>query len=230
MNHRALILSFLLPLVACRPGQPCPTCDADGVGDDDLPDDGEDIPDLPCGGADLQTDRYNCGTCGKSCLAARGESPRAASLGLFAEGVVAETCSTPGTTAFRLLALAENSGARRHEDFHHGLLVEGVGAYEAGGCVDGVCGPTWIGVQWLKPSLLTCDDVCLLSLGSCQAAACAGLTGLVCESIFFTACTVMEGGGPPLTLVEVDGSCDEPIPWPEETLEGGDRVAYCCCG
>ena len=46
---------------------------------------------------------------------ARGESPRAASLGLFAEGGVAETRSTP-------LALAENSGAGRPEDFHHGLL------------------------------------------------------------------------------------------------------------
>ncbi len=57
-------------------------------------------------------------------LAARGESPRAASLGLSAEGGVAETCSTPGTTAFRLLALDENPGARRHVDFHHGLLAE----------------------------------------------------------------------------------------------------------
>jgi len=144
-----------------------------------LPDDGEDIPDLPCGGADLQTDRYNCGTCGKSCL------------------------------------------------------VEGRKAYEAGGCVDGVCGPTWAGLRWLEPSLLTCAEVCTtatLAEASCQAAACAGLTGLVCESIFFTACAVMDGDGPPLTLVEVDGSCDEPIPWPEETLEGGDRVAYCCCG
>jgi len=69
------------------------------------------------------------GRCGRAVvkrgLAARGESPRAASLGLFAEGGVAETCSTPGTTAFRLLALDENSGARRHEDFHHGLLANG---------------------------------------------------------------------------------------------------------
>ena len=176
MENRALILFFVLPLVACRPGLPCPSCDDDDAADDESPDDGEDIPDLPCGGADLQTDRYNCGTCGNSCL------------------------------------------------------VEGSKAYETSGCVDGVCGPTWIGMQWLEPSLLTCDDVCLLSLGSCQAAACAGLTGLVCESIFFTGCAVMNGEGAPVTLVEVDGSCNEPIPWPEETQYGGDRLAYCCCG
>jgi hypothetical protein len=55
-------------------------------------------------------------------LAARGGSPRAASLGLSAEGGVAETCSTSSTAALRLLALDENPGARRHDDFHHGLL------------------------------------------------------------------------------------------------------------
>jgi hypothetical protein len=57
-------------------------------------------------------------------LAARGETPRAASLGLSAEGVVAETGSTPGTAAFRLLALDENPGARRHDGFHHALLAK----------------------------------------------------------------------------------------------------------
>ncbi|WP_146156247.1 hypothetical protein, partial [Enhygromyxa salina] len=40
-------------------------------------------------------------------LAARGAMPRAASLGLFAEGFVAKTCSTPGTAAFWLRALGE---------------------------------------------------------------------------------------------------------------------------
>ncbi|WP_181198353.1 RHS repeat domain-containing protein [Enhygromyxa salina] len=55
-------------------------------------------------------------------LAARGAMPRAASLGLFAEGFVAKTCSTPGTAAFWLRALGEHSGARRHEALHHGLL------------------------------------------------------------------------------------------------------------
>ena len=57
-------------------------------------------------------------------LAARGAIPHAASLGLFDEGCVAETCSTPGTTAFRLLPLAENSGARRRDGLRHGLLAD----------------------------------------------------------------------------------------------------------
>ncbi|MFO7561058.1 MAG: protein kinase [Enhygromyxa sp.] len=56
-------------------------------------------------------------------LAARGAIPRAASLGLSAAGFVAETCSTPGTAAFRLRASDENPGARRHDGLHHGLLV-----------------------------------------------------------------------------------------------------------
>ncbi|PRP92831.1 hypothetical protein ENSA5_47440 [Enhygromyxa salina] len=55
-------------------------------------------------------------------LAARGAMPRAASLGLFAEGFVAKTCSTPGTAAFWLRALGKNSGARRHDALHPGLL------------------------------------------------------------------------------------------------------------
>ncbi|MFO7566228.1 MAG: hypothetical protein R6X02_26535 [Enhygromyxa sp.] len=48
-------------------------------------------------------------------LAARGETPHATSLGPFAEGVVAETRSTPGTAAFRLRALDQNPGGDRPE-------------------------------------------------------------------------------------------------------------------
>ena len=59
--------------------------------------------------------------------AARGAIPHAASLGLSAQGVVAETSSTPGTTASRLLALDEPSeaqaGARRRDGLRHGLLT-----------------------------------------------------------------------------------------------------------
>jgi nucleotide-binding universal stress UspA family protein len=56
-------------------------------------------------------------------LAARGETPHDTSLGLFAQGFVAETSSTPGTGAFRLRALDENPGARSRDGFHHGLLA-----------------------------------------------------------------------------------------------------------
>jgi hypothetical protein len=34
-----------------------------------------------------------------------------------------KSCSTPGTAAFRLRALAENPGARSRDGFHHGLLA-----------------------------------------------------------------------------------------------------------
>ena len=57
-------------LAACRPGQPCPSCeDAGDDGDEtaDIPDVAEPIPDLPCDGADLQTDDDNCGECGNEC-------------------------------------------------------------------------------------------------------------------------------------------------------------------
>src|SRR5690606_37558921 len=56
-------------------------------------------------------------------LAARGAIRHVASLGLFAQGFVAETCSTSSTAAFRLRALDENPGARRRVGLHHGLLA-----------------------------------------------------------------------------------------------------------
>lgn len=67
MKHRATIhlLPFLLLLTACRSNQPCPDCDSDDEQFMDLP---MEVPDLPCGGADLQSDDANCGECGNSCL------------------------------------------------------------------------------------------------------------------------------------------------------------------
>src|SRR5690606_5801182 len=56
-------------------------------------------------------------------LAARGAIPRTTSLGLSAEGFVAETCSTSSTAAFRLRAFDENPGARSREGLRHGLLA-----------------------------------------------------------------------------------------------------------
>jgi hypothetical protein len=56
---------LVLSLVACRPGQPCPTCE--DVADDDPVVDLGPITDLPCGGADLETDHLNCGACGTEC-------------------------------------------------------------------------------------------------------------------------------------------------------------------
>jgi len=54
---------LVLILAACRGTLPCPDCDPD---DEDLG--AEDpVTDLPCGGADLQTDVLNCGSCGFEC-------------------------------------------------------------------------------------------------------------------------------------------------------------------
>jgi hypothetical protein len=53
-------------------------------------------------------------------LGARGETFHDTSLVLFAQGFVAETCSTPGTAAFRLRALDENPGARSRDGFTTG--------------------------------------------------------------------------------------------------------------
>ena len=65
MKRLALTPFLVLALAACGPNQPCPSCD-DGA-DDDVPADVGEVPDLPCGGADLQTDDFNCGTCGNIC-------------------------------------------------------------------------------------------------------------------------------------------------------------------
>src|SRR5690606_6625669 len=55
-------------------------------------------------------------------IRARGAIRHAASLGLSADGFVAETCSTSSTAAFRLRALDENPGARSRDGLRHGLL------------------------------------------------------------------------------------------------------------
>lgn len=134
-----------------------------------------DAPDLPCGGADLQSDDANCGECGNSCW------------------------------------------------------VRGSGKYAAGHCAAGVCGPTWVNQDWVEPTALTCDEVCGTVLDgplSCRAQGCAGLTGLVCESVIGEACVLFGGPGP--VLAEFEGSCSETLPWPD-TEFGGIRVAVCCC-
>ncbi len=61
---RLAVLALGLVLAACRPGQPCPSCEDDEAELGDV----ADVPaDLPCGGADLQTDDFNCGECGNIC-------------------------------------------------------------------------------------------------------------------------------------------------------------------
>ncbi len=177
MKHQTILLLTLLSLAACRPGQPCPSCDDDAA--DDVPADvADELPDLPCGGADLQTDNLNCGECGNQCL------------------------------------------------------VNGLGEYETSGCVEGACAPTWFGLAWPEPSTLTCAEVCPMvdPALSCHANACVGLTAMVCESVANNACAVFGGAGPPSTLLDFAGACEDPVTWPEETEFGGVRLLNCCCG
>jgi hypothetical protein len=86
MKPLVLIHFLALSLVACGRGQPCPTCDDDGADDDQPADMAEDLPDLPCGGADLQNDDLNCGTCGNRCWTTGSSAYEAG-------GCVAGTCS-----------------------------------------------------------------------------------------------------------------------------------------
>jgi hypothetical protein len=57
---------FLLQLAACNRPPSCRDCEGE-----DLAGEGEEegvMPDLPCGGANLQTDDFNCGSCGNACV------------------------------------------------------------------------------------------------------------------------------------------------------------------
>ncbi len=63
-HTNAFLLLMLLVAPACRDPLPCDDCDS--VAEE--ADHAEDPPaDLPCGGADLETDNDNCGTCGNEC-------------------------------------------------------------------------------------------------------------------------------------------------------------------
>jgi hypothetical protein len=53
-----------LTTLGCRDPNPCADCDDSAVEMEE----GDPVPDLPCGGADLMTDPRNCGTCGNECL------------------------------------------------------------------------------------------------------------------------------------------------------------------
>lgn len=63
IHHQLIPVYLLLQLIGCTRPQTCPECDGE-----DIPVEDEDEgPDLPCGGADLQTDDLNCGACGNAC-------------------------------------------------------------------------------------------------------------------------------------------------------------------
>jgi len=64
MNKTLQLIALTMLLGACNRALPCDDCEeveAEEEADSDPP------PDLPCGGADLQTDDQNCGECGNEC-------------------------------------------------------------------------------------------------------------------------------------------------------------------
>lgn len=66
MNPAIVILALvaLLDTTGCHTPAPSPDCMIEQEDGDDA----TELPDLPCGGADLMTDNLNCGTCGHECL------------------------------------------------------------------------------------------------------------------------------------------------------------------
>jgi|GEM_PF-6750624 len=129
-----------------------PVCELDSI---------DDLPVAGCSGS--------CGVAQR--LAARGETPHDASLGPFADGRVAETCSTPSTAAFQRLALDGKSCARRRDGFHHGLLARGFPSKD---------GKQYVGVktenEMENPSLQTCPTC---RSGAAGPAPEVGVRGLV---------------------------------------------------
>lgn len=63
--HRLLSITLLL-ITSCNQSDTGPNQDGDGDADDQAEETGM-MPDLPCGGADLLTDNYNCGACSNEC-------------------------------------------------------------------------------------------------------------------------------------------------------------------
>jgi hypothetical protein len=104
--------------------------------------------------------------------------------------------------------------------------------YEAGGCVEGECGPIWSGFFPMLPSPdpLTCEQLCGLDLVECIPGGCSGKTGLVCVlgGEYGYHCDL----GDPLNHPQfvLTGECDEIPPHPEG-LEFGVEIAHlnCCC-
>ena len=93
--------------------------------------------------------------------------------------------------------------------------------WEAGGCVEGECAPTWSDCVHLSIAN-NCDEICTGQGKVCAAGACANHTA-----------AFMPGGLDPICNLDIYppvatmmGPCDEP--WPEDLEE--PLNVYCCCG
>jgi hypothetical protein len=160
-------LFILTTLPGCRDPLPCSDCD---LADDDSASDLPSPADLPCGGADLNSDPNNCGECGSGC-ALKGE----------------------GTE------------------------------WEAGGCVDGECLPTWGTCEVHdEANPKTCAEKCLGGT-TCQANGCGGHTALFFVTFPFNP---MCWENDPYEVF--DDGCDEPLTAPYDDPNVGIMVQCCC--
>lgn len=104
--------------------------------------------------------------------------------------------------------------------------------YPAGGCKDGECGTQW---GLCTPSSAhnryeTCNDVCSLYELGCKPRACGGRTGLLFTSFAFSPGCFPADGSAPRVISEMEGSCEEQIPWLEDSeIPDGDVLEVMCC-
>ena len=94
--------------------------------------------------------------------------------------------------------------------------------WEAGGCVQGECGPTWSDC-WSSGIGETCDEICTATKGTCVPQGCSGgYTAMLFNVGLDGWCNPLAG-----THGTMTGACDEPIPW-EVTIEYATETSCCC--
>lgn len=98
-------------------------------------------------------------------------------------------------------------------------------ALEAGGCVDGVCGPGWSNCFSEAANVGNCSDVCAAYELSCVPNGCAGYTGVLYDIVGIDdVCGPLWEGR---QFVAVEGGCEAPIPWMD--MNEYPREVMCCC-
>ncbi len=73
---KPLGLSLLIAVIGCHRSEPCSDNECSDADDNAAhEDEGNSSSDLPCGGADLQSDDLNCGACGNACEISYADTP-----------------------------------------------------------------------------------------------------------------------------------------------------------
>ncbi len=76
VDIKLLALPLSVTIIACNRPLPCPDDECEDADDEPSAEDAGTKPfDLPCGGADLETDDLNCGACGNACETSYVDTP-----------------------------------------------------------------------------------------------------------------------------------------------------------